>query len=178
MNRVKDAGGRDWVCYVPKHPDALSDGYVYEHRLIAEKMLHRQLKKGEYVHHKDNNGLNNAPSNLMVFATNADHIRYHNGGKAQCIDGIWYVESANPKCIKCGRVLTRKNKTGLCQGCISKQSRNKRPTKDQLVVALQKYPMTQIGKIYGVSDNAVRKWLREYALPIKLADIKIWKKRN
>jgi hypothetical protein len=29
------------------------------------------------VHHKDRNDYNNAPDNLMVFACNGDHIRYH-----------------------------------------------------------------------------------------------------
>lgn len=178
MQRIKYAGGRYWVYYLPKHPDALSDGYVYEHRLVAEKMLHRRLKKKEYVHHKDNNGLNNALDNLMVFATNADHIRYHKGGKARCIDNVWYTESANPKCTECGRILTRKNKTGFCQKCISKQSRNKRPTKIQLEDELRKYPMIQIGKIHGVSDNAVRRWLKEYNLPTKHADIEKWKERK
>lgn len=37
-----------------------------------------------------------------------------------------------------------------------------RPTKDELDNLIQQYPMTTIGKMYGVSDNAVRKWVRSY----------------
>lgn len=33
-------------------------------------------------------------------------------------------------------------------------------------------PFTQIGKDFGVSDNAVRKWCKSYNLPTKTSDIK------
>lgn len=35
-----------------------------------------------------------------------------------------------------------------------------RPTKEKLEELITKYPMTKIGKMYGVSDNAIRKWLK------------------
>ena len=47
------------------------------HRVAAEKKLGRKLKKGEVVHHVDFNGMNNDPSNLMIFKSNADHSKYH-----------------------------------------------------------------------------------------------------
>ena len=37
------------------------------HRVAAEKKLGRKLLEGETVHHLDFNGMNNDPSNLMVF---------------------------------------------------------------------------------------------------------------
>lgn len=37
-----------------------------------------------------------------------------------------------------------------------------RPTKDELDKLIHQYPMTTIGKMYNVSDNAVRKWVRSY----------------
>ena len=37
------------------------------------------LKDGNVVHHKDRNNYNNNPKNLMVFANNGDHVRYHRG---------------------------------------------------------------------------------------------------
>lgn len=52
-------------------------GGRHDHRRIAEKMLGRPLKKGEIVHHEDENKRNNDPSNLRVFASQADHARYH-----------------------------------------------------------------------------------------------------
>lgn len=49
----------------------------HTHRIVAEKMLGRKLRKGEVVHHIDGNKRNNDPSNLIVFKTQADHVRYH-----------------------------------------------------------------------------------------------------
>lgn len=51
------------------------------HRLIAEQKLGRPLKKGEVVHHIDGDKTNNDPSNLMIFASQAEHMKYHKGEK-------------------------------------------------------------------------------------------------
>jgi len=37
-----------------------------------------------------------------------------------------------------------------------------RPTKEELDYLIKNHPMTTIGKMYGVSDNAVRKWIKSY----------------
>lgn len=39
-----------------------------------------------------------------------------------------------------------------------------RPSKEQLEKDIEFLPMTKIGVKYGVSDNAVRKWLRSYGI--------------
>lgn len=49
----------------------------HEHRVVAERMLGRKLRKGEVVHHIDGNKRNNFPENLMVFESQAEHARYH-----------------------------------------------------------------------------------------------------
>lgn len=81
-------GGRSvaWNGYVrikmPDHPRALSNGYVWEHIVVAEKKLGRPLRyfrKGhpcnENVHHINGNKLDNRPCNLEVFSTLADHAK-------------------------------------------------------------------------------------------------------
>ena len=67
------------VIYDPQHPRAKSNGYVREHILVAEKMLGRPLKDGEVVHHINEDKKDNRPENLMVFASQSDHMRYHWG---------------------------------------------------------------------------------------------------
>jgi hypothetical protein len=48
----------------------------HEHRVVAEQMLGRPLRRGEIVHHIDGNKHNNDPSNLQVMSQ-SDHIREH-----------------------------------------------------------------------------------------------------
>lgn len=56
-------------------------GYIkfnqrHEHRTVMEKKLGRPLKKGEIVHHIDENKHNNHPDNLQLM-TQAAHCSYH-----------------------------------------------------------------------------------------------------
>ena len=48
-----------------------------EARLVASKMIGRKLRSKEVVHHIDENPFNNAPENLMVLASRAEHSRLH-----------------------------------------------------------------------------------------------------
>ena len=68
--------------FVPKHPSADSNGYVFQHRLVAEIQLGRFLHQGEEVHHRDHNRSNNAPNNLVVFPDRKSHMRAHRAKRA------------------------------------------------------------------------------------------------
>jgi hypothetical protein len=68
--------------YCPDHPHAVfGKKYVAEHRLVMEMKLGRLLDRKEVVHHIDGNPLNNCPDNLMIFGSNADHLRHELAGK-------------------------------------------------------------------------------------------------
>ena len=49
----------------------------HTHRIVAEEKLGRPLKKGEIVHHIDENRRNNHPDNLEILSSQADHARIH-----------------------------------------------------------------------------------------------------
>ncbi len=56
------------------------NGYVAEHILIMQGLLGRLLRKGEIVHHIDENRLNNDPINLQLM-TGTAHRKLHMLGK-------------------------------------------------------------------------------------------------
>lgn len=59
-----------------------------------------------------------------------------------------------------------------CSKCHTEFSRNKTLSRDELKLLIRTVPFTQIGKKYGVTDNAVRKWCDNYNLPRKVSEIK------
>ena len=48
-----------------------------------------------------------------------------------------------------------------------------RPSREELKFLIRNYPFLQIGKKYGVSDNAIRKWCIKYHLPSKVSQISL-----
>lgn len=52
---------------------------LYAHRILVQRWLGRKLAPDEVVHHIDNDGMNNAPSNLQV-VTRSRHSKAHAGG--------------------------------------------------------------------------------------------------
>lgn len=48
------------------HPEADKHGYVYEHRLVAERIIGRLLYENEVVHHKNGHRDDNSIDNLVV----------------------------------------------------------------------------------------------------------------
>jgi hypothetical protein len=60
----------------PEHQDADARGYVREHRLLMSEWIGRPLKHREVVHHRDGDRSRNTRDNLMLFATQKDHLAY------------------------------------------------------------------------------------------------------
>lgn len=77
-------------------------------------------------------------------------------------------------CNKCGKELHSKTKYGLCSSCcnIIRGKVNNRPSKDELTEMIKTMSMVSIGKKYNVSDNAIRKWCKNYNLPYKREEIR------
>lgn len=68
--------------------------------------------------------------------------------KNNCECGCPKLESS-PRCVKCSTLRTRKVD---------------RPSKEELSDLVWQMALTNIGKKYGVSDNAVRKWCKTYGI--------------
>lgn len=181
--------------YMPEHHRASKvNGCVYEHILVAEKMLGRLLLPTEVVHHIDKDRSNNSPENLMVFSTRNDHIAYHAGAEAILQDNGSYkcqvvkviykyknilstedtkeesVEIINIKnkdiCPECMKRLKSKD-AKRCLECNKKYNRRNFPPKEELEQYIGKLSFVKIGEIYGVTDNSIRRWCKFYGLPYK-----------
>lgn len=80
--RKVDGKGR-WLVYAPYHPCNIgsTDRYVFEHRLVMERMIGRFLTSAETVHHIDGNPSNNDPANLQLRSSN-----HGPGAQFECAD--------------------------------------------------------------------------------------------
>lgn len=170
------------LLYMPKHPEASTNGCVYEHRIIAEKILGRKLKPGETIHHIDNNKKNNSEENLLIFATNSDHTAYHTGCEIYQNDGLWYAVKTSRKiasngksyrlythiCPICDKEYATINKKQIyCSIECSGKAERILPDTNILQKELQLYKgnFSLLAKKYNVSSTAIHKYLKKHNLP-------------
>ena len=74
-------------------------------------------------------------------------------------------------CLDCGVRIT--NGASRCKNCHDKHQRVvDRPTREELKILIRNFTFVALGKRYGVSDNAIRKWCKQYNLPHKTSEIK------
>ena len=92
--------------------------------------------KYEFIAYKNNNQIHN-------------DICINNTGKISC-------------CEKCGKLINKSAK--YCVDCFKKIQSEKIPNKETLSDLLSKYNYSEIGRMYGVTSNAVKKWAKKYYL--------------
>lgn len=160
------------VLYNPSHHRADSSGMVYEHIIEAEKIVNRPLKKCEVVHHEDGNKSNNKLENLFVFRTIQDHSSYHNGGTLVKHSDKTYSTKrvVNYKeCKNCKKMFRfKQSKSKFCNLiCYNQYKSRLIPPKELLIELLKHNSFVKVGKMFNVSDNAVRKWCTKYDIPKK-----------
>ena len=74
-------------------------------------------------------------------------------------------------CKECGKIIS-KNENSLCKECYQKSTRIvTRPTREELKNLIRNKTFVEIGRIYGVTDNAIRKWCVTENLPSKKKEI-------
>jgi len=89
-----------------------------------------------------------------------------------------YIKRLTLKCKSenCDNLVRNAIKTGYCWSCYNKIAKPKkvknRPNAQTLLQEAMHSSMLQVGKKYGVSDNAIRKWLKSYGLPHRSFDLK------
>lgn len=161
--------------YIPSHPKARPNGCVLEHRIVAEQLVGRVLRDEEVVHHIDEKKDNNTVENLIVFVSQDDHARFHQTGvMIRNEDNTYYSPITENVCENCNSTYVQdKSKVRFCsKKCAGEFSRKvKRPSKDELAALIKTKSFLELGKMYSVSDNAVRKWCKSYGLPYRKKDL-------
>ena len=179
---MKTKMGRYLCELAPNNPRATKEGYVYTHVLVAEQLLGRYLTSEECVHHIDEEKYNNSPDNLMVFKTKADHSAFHKGVDAVQDGDVWFCPAKRIDdkeiCPVC-HTNYKDVKAKMCINCreqlnrmFIKNTNIQLPDRDVLKEKIRTSSFLQIGREYGVSDNAVRKWCKFYGLPYQTSVIK------
>ena len=124
------------------------------------------------IHHKDGNYLNNSKSNLQVLCPNCHSLtsNYKALNKNGREDRF---QSRKNYCIDCKKEISAG--AVRCRECSDKNRITEKPiTREELKQLIRFKPFTEIGKLYNVSDNAIRKWCAGYNLPTKKKDIKAY----
>ena len=81
---------------------------VYEHRRVMEQFLGRELESWEYIHHINENTLDNRLENLRLMSSHCHQALHH-------VIPTWAKKYES--CTRCGGTETRHVGHGLCVTC-------------------------------------------------------------
>ena len=125
------------------------------------------------VHHINGNHKDNRIENLQILCPNC-HTQTENYGTKN-------IKRHN-HCADCGKEIAL-NST-WCPKCAVKHNRvykvdkADRPDKDELLKLIMTKPFTEIGRMYNVTDNAIRKWCKSMGLPSTKKELKLYNPEN
>ena len=154
-----------------------------KNRLIAEGLKENKCENPEcgitnwhghelkfHLHHINGNHNDNRLENLILLCPNCHSLTENYSGKK--------LKSEQKYCLDCHRPIG-KNST-YCKHCSPKYHNNSnakvtkenRPNKEELLELIKTKSFCEIGRIYEVSDNTIRKWCKKEGLPSTKKELK------
>ena len=80
-------------------------------------------------------------------------------------------------CIDCGQEISYYAiRCNVCEGKLRRKV--ERPTKEELKILIRNKSFVEIGKMFKVSDNSIRRWCDEYSLPRTKTEIKSYSEKE
>jgi hypothetical protein len=136
----------------------------YIHKFNLKKYICEECEnKGQWqgrnlvleLHHIDGDICNNQLTNLQFLCPNCHSQTNNFAGSKRKIKSF---------CKKCGESVSRRSKSQCCKKCVDRKNIQKTkinwPTYSELLEMLNSTNYVQLGKLLGVSDNAIRKHLK------------------
>lgn len=117
------------------------------------------------LHHINGNHCDNRLDNLLILCANC-HAQTNNyrGRKTKPDSNHRQYKNLSNTCVDCGaKILNRSQRCVSCHRIKSRKVTN-RPSVDELIAKVNEIGYCAVGRMYGVSDSAIRKW-------IKIADV-------
>jgi len=149
------------------------NGWRLKKYLIRENLIINKCKncgnEGEWMgielslqlHHVNGDRCDNSLDNLVLLCPNCHAQTDNFAGKAL------RSEDFGKKffCTRCNKELSSNTRTKMCRSCAAKtriQPRKveNRPEKEELLRMVEKQGYKGTGRLFGVTDNTIRKWLK------------------
>ena len=177
--------------YKKSNKELTFEDIFIENSQVAQSSLRRYYLKGEYspyvcsicgqpaewngkplsltLDHINGDNKDNRLENLRWVCPNCDRQL-----PTFCGKNIKHRYNAREKnfCVDCGKEIVAGSER--CLECHHKtQYHCEHPSREELKDLIRNFSFVELGKRYGVSDNAIRKWCLKEGLPTKKSEIKV-----
>lgn len=164
--------------YIKKY-NSLDNNFGYNQRqveLVSRKLTPKQI---EDIKEQLKNSTESTEKIASRHGISGRSVRAINNGQSWWDENTKYPirqifthnQQKHYYCSRCGKRINTNSR--YCQDCGHiVQRKTDRPNRDELKKLIRELPFTKIAEIYGVTDNAIRKWCDAEKLPRKKSQIK------